>query len=530
MIKRRILTVSLLITLLLGMMPVLSLAAPGRSKLLQQGPNLLTNPGFEADWGVEKSHRCLVISTDFSVYEKDVGNIFTPPGWVTWFRHKPMNNPSNGRDQPEVTDTVQNPDSRRTRSGQRAIRLFTFYRRHDAGFYQTVGGLQPGETVQFSAYGQAWSCNEDNKDATSCGNEWAMVFKVGIDPQGGTNPFSPNVVWSQDQKSPDAYSLIGPVSAEVGPGGTVTVFLRSRAENPFKHMDAYWDDASLVVAAPAQTPTNTPPPPPPTATPGPSPTPLPTPTPRPDGAIVHIVQSGDTLFGIALRYDVSADQIRELNAGSIGPDNLIRIGQELVISIPSEAPTATPLPQPPTSTPQAEGGEGSSSPPQAEGASICVLAFHDRNGDTVRDPDSEELLPNVEFSVADASGVKGEYTTDGVSEPYCFTGLAAGTYRVIQQAPVGYKSTGLPEQNVALAADTSFDFQFGNARTEDLGSDEVDQGNTETSPPADEGEETDGGSFLSNILVTVARVAGILVLILAGAIAVLFFLTRRRRY
>jgi LysM repeat protein len=473
-----------------------------------------------------------VVSEDFAMYERDVGNIFTPPAWVTWFRHKPREHAQYGRDQPEVTDTVQNPDPRRTRSGTRAIRLFTFWRRHDAGFYQTVGGLQPGETVQFSAYGQAWSCDEDNKEATSCGDAWAMVFKVGIDPQGGTNPFSTNVVWSQDQNSPDAYSLIGPVSAQVGPGGTVTVFLRSRAELAYKHMDAYWDDASLVVAAPAETPTNTPPPPPPTATPGPSPTPLPTPTPRPDGAIVHIVESGDTLFGLALRYDVSADQIRELNAGSIGQDNLIRVGQELVISIPSEPPTSTPPPQPPTPTPQTESAEEPSSIPESQGASICLLAFHDRNGDTVRDPDSEELLPNVEFDVAEASGVVGEYTTDGVSEPYCFTGLAPGAYRVIQQAPAGYRPTGLTEQNVALAVGTSFDFQFGSARTEAAASSEETGGeNSEFNPEENEGEgETGGGSFLSGILVNIARVAGILVLALAGAIAVLFFLTRRRRY
>jgi hypothetical protein len=412
------------------------------------------------------------------------------------------------------------------------MRVFTFYRRHDAGFYQTVGGLEPGETVQFSAYGQAWSCNEDNQDATSCGDPWAMALKVGIDPQGGTNPFAPTVVWSPDQKSPDVYSLIGPVSAQVGPGGTVTVFVRSIAKYAYKHMDAYWDDPSLVVAGPAESPTDTPPPPPPTATPGPSPTPLPTPTPRPDGAIVHVVESGDTLFGIALRYDVSADQIRELNAGSIGPDSLIQVGQELVISIPSEPPTPTTPPQPPTATPQTDSAAGPSSSPESEGASICVLAFHDRNGDTVRDPEGEELLPNVEFDVADASGIVGEYTTDGVSEPYCFTGLAPGTYRVIQQAPAGYKPTGLPEQNVALALGTSFDFQFGNARTETVASSEqTDEENTETTSGDEEAaSETDGGSLLSNVLVNVARVAGILVLILAGAIAVLFFLSRRRRY
>jgi LysM repeat protein len=480
--------VGLVLTVLLGMMPVLSLAAPGPSRLTQQGTNLLANPGFETDWGVEASNRVLILSDEQGVYETVKGNIFTPPGWMTWFRHKPRDDSAKGWDQPEVTDTVQNPDPRRTRTGTRAMRMFTFYRRHDGGFYQTVGGLQPGQTVQFSAYGEAWSCNEDNQDATSCGDPWAIVFKVGIDPTGGTNPFAGSVVWSGDQKSPDAYGLIGPVTAQVGPAGAVTVFLRSTAKYPYKHMDAYWDDASLVVAAPAEPPTSTPPPAPPTATPGPSPTPLPTATPRPDGATVHTVQSGDTLFGIALRYGVSADQIRELNADSIGPNNLIQVGQELVISIPSGAPTSTPLPEPPTATPEAAETESESEAetapsPEADGASICVLAFHDRNGDTVRDSEGEELLPNVEFTVANASGIVGEYTTDGVSEPYCFTGLASGPYRVIQQAPAGYAPTGLPEQNVALATGTSFDFQFGNTRTGGVASsEETEEGGTENQP------------------------------------------------
>jgi LysM repeat protein len=532
MIKKRVLTAVLLMTILQGMMPVLSLAAPGPSRPRQEGTNLLANPGFEADWSTESSNRVLIISDDEGIYETVRGNIFTPPGWVTWFRHKPRDEAAKGWDQPEVTDTVENPDPRRTRTGTRAMRMFTFYRRHDGGFYQTVGGLQPGETVQFSAYGEAWACNEDNQDATSCGDDWAMIFKVGIDPTGGTNPFAGSVVWSGDQKSPDAYSLIGPVTAQVGPAGTVTVFLRSKAKHPYKHMDAYWDDPSLVVAAPAEPPTSTPLPLPPTATPGPSPTPLPTPTPRPDGATVHIVESGDTLFGLALRYDVTADQIRELNAGSIGPDNLIRVGQELVITIPDQAPTATPLPPPPTATPETESAAESAPQPESEGASICVLAFHDRNSNTVRDSEDEGLLPNVEFTVADASGVVSEYTTDGVSEPHCFSGLDAGTYRVIQQAPAGYAPTGLPEQNVALAPNTSFDFQFGNARTEAVASsEETGDGNMETTAANDEGaSETGEGSLLGNILVNVARVAGILVLILAGAIAVLFVLTRRRRY
>lgn len=545
------LTAVLLMTMLLGMAPVLSHAAPDGSRMLQTGTNLLQNPGFEGitcgptsaegwcddNWG-RKTH-------DGSVHD----NIFTPQGWVAWWRK------GDGYGQPEIKTIPKvapfiGPPAR-INNGKYAALFFTYYRNQDGGFYQVVNGLEPGATVQASAYAHGWSCDETN-DGLSCDDPWNMTFQVGIEPNGAADPFSPNVVWSEEQPSPDEYRRIGPVTATVGPNGSVTVILRSKTKWPLQHLDAYWDDASLVTTSPGVPPTSTPLPEPPTPTPGPSPTPLPTSTPRPDGSIVHVVQSGDTLSSIALEYGVTVDQILELNSGSIGPNNLIQTGQELVISVSGDAATATPLPEPPTATPEGEGDTGTEDDEtgsedgetdaeteptaapteETEGASICVLAFHDRNGDTVRDSDTEELLPNVNFTVANASGVVGEYSTDGVSEPYCFTGLDPGSYRVIEQAPAGYEATGLPEQNVALSENTSFDFQFGNARTEAATNpEETGEESSEATSPEDEGAgDADQGPLLGNVLVTVARVAGILVLVLAGAIAVLFVLSRRRSY
>jgi len=242
---------------------------------------------------------------------------------------------------------------------------------------------------------------------------------------------------------------------------------------------------------------------------------------------VHIVEAGDTLFGIALMYDVDTDQLRSLNAGSLGPNDLLSIGQELVISLPSQALTPTPLPTPaalePTPVPGSPVTEGEGE--GAGGASICVLAYHDRNGDTFRDEGTEELLPNVEFSVADASGVLDRYTSDGISEPYCFTGLAPGAYRVLQNSPPGYEPSGPVEWPVALAEATSLDLQFGNVRSENPAA----PGDTiEPTPGNGDGEEPAGGSTFSRIFATVAKISGILVLVLAAGVAVLFVLNRRR--
>jgi LysM repeat protein len=70
------------------------------------------------------------------------------------------------------------------------------------------------------------------------------------------------------------------------------------------------------------------------------------PTPRPDGTIVHIVESGDTLLGIANRYGVSVDELLALNG--LERTTILTIGQNIVIAFltptPTLAPSDTPSP------------------------------------------------------------------------------------------------------------------------------------------------------------------------------------------
>lgn len=85
-------------------------------------------------------------------------------------------------------------------------------------------------------------------------------------------------------------------------------------------------------------------------TPAPTNTPAPAPTPA-----VHIVQPGDTLLGIALQYNVTLEELYQVN-GVLKPD-LLQIGQSIVIPVPGSvgkpagdnsgaviAPTQPPLP------------------------------------------------------------------------------------------------------------------------------------------------------------------------------------------
>ena len=152
-----------------------------------------------------------------------------------------------------------------------------------------------------------------------------------------------------------------------------------------------------------------------------------------------------------------------------------------------------------------------------------MLAYHDRDRDTYRNEETEELLPSAEFVLLDESGVVSEYVSDGVSEPFCFTDLAPGAYRVIHSAPPGYEPSGLVEWVVALVGGTSFEHQFGDARSEGAVPDET----LGSSPgPGEEGERSAQQAF-GRFLSTVAKVSGVLALVLAVGIAVLFALDRR---
>lgn len=526
---RRCTSVGILLTVvLLTALPTMSVAAPDRSRPAQTGGELLTNPGFEGLTcpGLVPPDAC-ASGRNFThrVHIQDGilrDNIETPEGWVTWWREQPPE-----WTQPEVVlmpssnPTYTDPNLPRIRSGSYAVKVFGPAGKVDGGLYQVVTGLQPGATVQFTAHVHTWCCDSmqgNRGTATSCGDTYGMWAQLGIEPNGLADPFSPSVIWSQNYYVPDYYQAIGPLTAQVGVNGAIVVFLRSTAKWPVAHIDAYWDDASLTYVGPVIQPTNTPPPPPTVDPYAPTRAPLPTPTPRPDGAIVHVVRPGDTLLAIALEYGVDVEQIRRLNAGSIGPDNLIVVGQELVISAPIAQPTPLPTEAPleATSTPAAV---------SAVSTSICVLAFHDRNGDTFRnDPATEELLPNAEFVVADAGGVIARYTTDGVSEPYCFA-VSPGAYRVIQTSPSGYVPSGRAEQNVALSEGTSIPLVFGNVRSEGAGATSQP---TEEATPREKNPEGSGSSLADSILKTVAKVSGALVLFLALVMAVLFVVNRRR--
>jgi len=233
-------------------------------------PTNLRNGNFEADWSEDSSHHCLALPVGGGPYHLDVGNIFTPPGWVCWFRHQ-----EGVLAQPEGRDARAH-DPNRMRGGSKGYVMFTFHRRHDAGLYQQVS-VEPGTRLRFSAWAHAWSNHADNdrpndfphpddpRWSDGAGYEqvaWPegsqpptgdpqqdartnVTFWVGIDPSGGTDPNSGSVIWSTGYHIYNGFVQAVAVEA-TAQSSVITVFLRSFTKWPFKHNDAYWDDAQLV--------------------------------------------------------------------------------------------------------------------------------------------------------------------------------------------------------------------------------------------------------------------------------------------
>jgi LysM repeat protein len=86
----------------------------------------------------------------------------------------------------------------------------------------------------------------------------------------------------------------------------------------------------------------------PTSVPQPTAEPVVISTPHPDGSVIHIIGSGQSLWAIADAYQIPFEDLLELN--ELEPDAIVNIGDEVIIS-PSYTPTSTPI------------GEASPTPP-----------------------------------------------------------------------------------------------------------------------------------------------------------------------
>jgi LysM repeat protein len=197
--------------------------------------------------------------------------------------------------------------------------------------FQFVPGIKGGSPLRFSAFANIFTCNkqtsciEGTSGRRTSDTGSGSKVRVGIDPTGGKDANSPNVVWSAFAQPWDSFQQIT-VDARSSTDAGVTVFLYATQDFPMLLNNVYWDNVSLTNLGPGGVVVG-----------GATTTPVPvfaafvTPqATQSDGSIVHTVREGDTLSSIAYAYGVTVTQIRELNG--LAPDaSVLFPGQKLTI-------------------------------------------------------------------------------------------------------------------------------------------------------------------------------------------------------
>jgi LysM repeat protein len=422
-----------------------------------QGTNLLTNPGFE------------------NPFNQQLEAISVAQGWTAWWV-EPDSSPAfpsfcNYLVEPPSCQPYHRPEyamafpyGERIRGGGNAQKYFSFYSTHLAGLYQQVTGVVPGRTYRFSVFMMAWSTNQD-KGFVSAGQP-SMGLQVGIDPNGGSDPFSANIVWSPTQNGFDTWTLFAVDAA--AQSSTVTVFTRSWPNLALQHNDVYVDDAYLEATGPGAELLPTSPPVGGASTPLPAVTFVPqaplfpyTSTPLPSGEIWYTVQPGDTLLRIAYYHQTTVDDIKSLNNLT---SNTIYSNQKLLIKIatPLPVPTSTPevilSPTPPTQ-PQPLTHTPASIALSPDYGQLCVVAYNDANRNATND--NEPTLADVRVTLSVGSTPLDGYVTTGGEGSHCFPQLPSGVYTVSVAAPAGYTTSTASEATVNLQSGNLVTLAFG---------------------------------------------------------------------
>lgn len=197
--------------------------------------NLITNGGFEISGG---SSGAL--------------------GWLPWWKEEPR--PGDGsynyafKPSWNTENLSQGAAKAAVYSGNSSQRIINSWDPWHAGVKQSVK-VPAGLRVRLTAYARLWACSQ-NWPAPS-DRAVNASFQVGIEPNGGDDPFARTVIWS-DSITPHDTWLPASVEATVGPRGQVTVFLSANFRGHSRQfLASFWDEASLIVEQPAPEPTPT---------------------------------------------------------------------------------------------------------------------------------------------------------------------------------------------------------------------------------------------------------------------------------
>ena len=247
--------------------------------------------------------------------------------------------------------------------------------------------------------------------------------RIGIDPNGGSDPNSPEIVWSGSIAPVDRWERIAVEATSTG--DSVTVFLFATQGGPADLNRVYWDDAKLTLggeggsaeAAGDEGGGESPQAAPPSNI-------VPFVLPQgegDDGSIIHTVQQGDTIDSIAVAYGITREQLMERNP-NLQSIRFINIGQEIIIQEPVAEVTASRSERDPDATP-IPGGVATEEPTDGETTTdsedpVPIIINPDPKGlQAASDEETNELLDAVGSILGDGGNALPEDTmTDDMEE------------------------------------------------------------------------------------------------------------------
>lgn len=179
----------------------------------QSTTNLLVDPSFEGPIWVPVSIDQFDTRVSFNVPAGWWGAVYLTPHTENWMNAHPSGFPH--------TAWIK-------RSGFKSLHVARGFATFTAVVYQQVS-VQRNSPLE----GGTWAYMDTDKG----------LMRVGIDPNGGTNPFDADVVWSNWVAGKNVWST---ASVSTRATGTVaTLFLFATQNQPSDPNGVYWDDAYL---------------------------------------------------------------------------------------------------------------------------------------------------------------------------------------------------------------------------------------------------------------------------------------------
>ena len=177
-------------------------------------------------------------------------------GWTAWWVENDFcpRNEEYITGRPEFTLIFDYEDPHRVTAGHNAAKQFTFWRCGHFGLYQQVS-VSGRDNYKVVLQAHVWytSCSSDlygeipkDSDCNPINPNEYMTIRIGVDPTGGNQYWSGNILWS------DAYSRYGHygealISPEfmVAEPSIVTIWVEALSSQPLKHNDLYVDSVVL---------------------------------------------------------------------------------------------------------------------------------------------------------------------------------------------------------------------------------------------------------------------------------------------